>query len=166
MLVEQLFVVQHFVTASTLSPPILAEEPPTVNAAALALLVLLGQDMLQALQSIPRGWCKERSTGTCSWHEHLLHFGGGCLYAPSQFHRYGPGLTKRCQSYDVPDVVLRVPCLGLSQSPQSLHILYLRLGPSPALWSSVQFLSHRQVTFVGISWNLKDFSALYLTKLT
>lgn len=82
------------------------------------------------------------------------------------FHRYGPGLTKRCQSYDVSDVVLHVPCLGLSQSHWSLHIPYLGLSPSPALWSSVQFLSHRQVTFVGISWNLKDFSALHLTKLT
>lgn len=108
------------------------------DAAALAPRVLLGQDELQALLSIPRGWSKERSTGTTrSWHQQLLQ-AGGAVPVPPQFHRYGPGLTKRCQSHDVPDVALRVPCLGLSQSHWSLHILYLGLSPFPALCSSAQ----------------------------
>lgn len=92
------------------------------STAALALQILLGQ-------SIPRGCCKERSTGaTCSCHKHLLQFGGLSLWPP-QFHRCHQ--TKRCQSHDVPDVVLRAPCSGLSQRHWSLHILHLELSPVP-----------------------------------
>lgn len=165
---EQLFVVQPFVTTPALSPPVLAEEPPPSQK--MLLLWHCGSSwdrtcsrLCRAFQGAGarRGAQESRVPGmsTC------CSFGRLSPYLP-RFHRYSPGLTKRCQNYNVPDVVLHVPCLGLSQSHRSLHILYLGFSPFPALWSSAQLLSHRQVPFVGIPWNLKDFSALHLTKLT
>lgn len=110
------------------------------NAAALALRILLGQDLhehsrlCRAFQGAGarRGAQESRVPGmsTC------CSFGRLSLYPP-RFHRYSPGLTKRCQNYTVPDVVLHVPCLGLSQSHRSLHILYLELSPVPVPQTSV-----------------------------